>query len=186
MASDVAVDAADKIRPSQEDLSQVDTPAADNTWHDPPDVSKGTVKGKLHDYYSSSPRPQLSSSSSEETSDVQRGRSRGRTETAAAPEHDHQNVSSSGSSSIGATMATRDSHATLHENVVTEPKDEARARKEELRERAKDYFSRKLPQERRDQTIWRLKVCQLDTLPVTSCHTLTWSQENGPRVPATS
>lgn len=158
MASDVAVDAADKIRPSQEDLSQVDAPAANNTWHDPPDVSKDVMKGKLHDYYSGSPRPGLSSSSSEETSDAQRSRSRGRTEAARASVHDGQNVSSSGASSIGGTMATRDSHATLNGSVSGEPKDKARARKDEFRERAKDYLSRKLPQERRDQTIWRLKV----------------------------
>ena len=39
MAGDASQAAANKVRPSEENLSQIDQPAEDNTWHEKPDVA---------------------------------------------------------------------------------------------------------------------------------------------------
>lgn len=40
MAGDVSQKAANKLRPSEEQLSQIDEPAEENVWHEQPDFSK--------------------------------------------------------------------------------------------------------------------------------------------------
>jgi hypothetical protein len=47
IAGDAASNAAQKIQPSEEQLSQIDAPAADNTWHDVPDLSTGNIKNQI-------------------------------------------------------------------------------------------------------------------------------------------
>lgn len=44
------------------------------------------------------------------------------------------------------------------QNVSEEQKEKIRARNEDYKKRAREYYSKKMPQERKDQTIWRLKV----------------------------
>lgn len=45
MASDASQQAANKLRPSEDQLSQVDQPAEENTWHEKPD--KEQLKSKF-------------------------------------------------------------------------------------------------------------------------------------------
>lgn len=40
IAGDVSQKAASRVRPSEEQLAQVDEPAEENTWHEAPDFSK--------------------------------------------------------------------------------------------------------------------------------------------------
>ncbi|KAK9467998.1 hypothetical protein V1512DRAFT_124806 [Lipomyces arxii] len=40
MATDVGTKAADKLRPNEDQLNQIDEPAPDDTWHEKPDMSK--------------------------------------------------------------------------------------------------------------------------------------------------
>lgn len=47
MAGDVSQQAADRIRPSQEQLSQVDQPAEENVWHEKPNIPKDELKSRL-------------------------------------------------------------------------------------------------------------------------------------------
>lgn len=49
MASDASQQAANKLRPSDEQLAQVDQAAEENTWHDKPDFAghKEQLKSKL-------------------------------------------------------------------------------------------------------------------------------------------
>ncbi len=46
----------------------------------------------------------------------------------------------------------------VNENLDDETKEQARSRAKEMRARTKEYLSKKMPEERREQTIWRLKV----------------------------
>jgi hypothetical protein len=41
MAADTAMKAATRIKPSEDELAQVDQPADENVWHEKPDLSKG-------------------------------------------------------------------------------------------------------------------------------------------------
>lgn len=40
IAGDVSQKAANRVRPSEDQLSQVDEPAEENTWHEAPDFNK--------------------------------------------------------------------------------------------------------------------------------------------------
>jgi hypothetical protein len=47
MAGDVSQQAADRLRPSQEQLSQVDQPAEENVWHEKPNIPKEQLKSRF-------------------------------------------------------------------------------------------------------------------------------------------
>ena len=47
IAADVSQRAANQVRPSEEQLAQIDTPAEENVWHEKPNVSKGDIKGRV-------------------------------------------------------------------------------------------------------------------------------------------
>jgi hypothetical protein len=161
MAGDAATNAAARVRPSQEDIAQIDHPAQDNTWHDAPDMSKDSMKGKLQDYYKGNPKEDARAAASEGASAAHPSGSSDPRDLAATAAHDGQTGASSGVNATGGASAAKDAlKRNVNENVDDETKEKARARRDEYRERTKNYFSRKVPQERREQTIWRLKVCR--------------------------
>jgi hypothetical protein len=47
MAGDISQQAADRVRPSQEQLSQVDQPAEENVWHEKPNIPKDQLKSRV-------------------------------------------------------------------------------------------------------------------------------------------
>lgn len=47
IAADASQKAANQVRPSQEDLSQIDQPAEDNVWHEKPNINKDDLKSKF-------------------------------------------------------------------------------------------------------------------------------------------
>jgi hypothetical protein len=183
MAGDAATNAAARVRPSQEDLAQIDHPAEDNTWHDAPDFSKQSMRDKFHTYYKGNPKEDVKAGASEGTSAAHPEGSSDPRDLATTAARDNQTGASSGVNATGGAVAAKDAvKRNLNENVDDETKDKARARRDEYRERTKNYFSRKVPQERRDQTVWRLKVM---STPVRPCgQRLTLAAENGSRVPA--
>jgi len=124
-------------------------------------MSKGAMKDKFHDYYKGNPKEDVKAATSEGTSQAHPNGSSDPRDLAATAARDRQTGASSGVNAVGGAVAAKDAlKRNVHENIDDETKDKARARKDEYRERTKNYFSRKVPQERRDQTIWRLKVSQ--------------------------
>ena len=159
MAGDAATNAAESVRPKREHLDRIDHPAADNTWHDAPDLSKGALTDKLHDYYKGNPKEDLRAATAEGTSQAYPAGTSGRGDLATSAGSHHQTDASSGADVVGGAAATKDAVGRrAQDNIDDETKDKAKARKDEYRERTKNYLSRKMPHERRDQTIWRLKV----------------------------
>ncbi|KAH6849902.1 hypothetical protein B0I37DRAFT_370194 [Chaetomium sp. MPI-CAGE-AT-0009] len=145
MAGDAATNAAARVKPSEEDLAQLDQPAQDNTWHDAPDMSKNGMKGKVQGYYKGNPKEDVRAAVAEGTSGAQPSGS-----------SDPRDLASTAATAKDALKRN------VNENVDDETKEKARAKREEYRERTKNYFSRKMPQERRDQTVWRLKKMVLE------------------------
>ena len=47
IAGDAAQNTANKVRPSEEALGQIDQPAEENTWHENPDLSKSNLKDTI-------------------------------------------------------------------------------------------------------------------------------------------
>lgn len=161
MAGDAATNAAARVRPSHEELNQLDHPAEDNVWHDAPDFSKGTMKDKLGKHYKGNPKEDARVAAAEGTSTAHPTGSSNPRDLAATTAQDRMNGGSSGVNAVGgAVNAAGTLRQRADENIDQETKDMARAKNEEYRARTRQYFSRKMPQERRDQTVWRLKVCQ--------------------------
>lgn len=47
IAADASQKAANVVRPSEEQLSQIDAPAEENVWHEKPNLSKEEMKARL-------------------------------------------------------------------------------------------------------------------------------------------
>jgi hypothetical protein len=148
MAGDAATNAAARVKPSEEDLGQIDRPAQDNTWHEAPKVnkeafSKDALKEKAQGYYKGNPKEDAKDVAAHGTSVAQNGGAGTSTEVNAQ----------SGAHAAADTLQQK-----ADQNVDQETKDKAREKKEEYRARSREYLKKKMPQDRRDQTIWRLKV----------------------------
>ncbi len=144
MAGDAATNAAESVRPKREELEQVDRPAPDNTWHDAPDMSREALRGKFRQYSGGNSGEKVRTAAAESTPQDQAASSLGPGDPSTAAGPHRQADASSGADVTG--------------SVDNRSKYKVEAKREEYRERAKHYFSRKMPQERRDQTVWRLKV----------------------------
>ncbi len=142
MAGDAASNVANRVRPPTEDLAQIDHPAEDNLWHDTPDLSKDNMKKQLQSAYKGDPK--------EDAQAV----------TSNAVEAHNQNLGASSTSAgqAGATAGLNTALQRADDKIDGETKEEARSRAREMRARTKAYLSKKMPEERREQTIWRLKV----------------------------
>lgn len=124
-------------------------------------MSKDNMKSKLQDYYQGNPKEDTKAAVSQATAEAHpSGGTLDPKDVANTAAHDRQTGDSSGVNATGGAAAAKDTlKRTAEENVDEETKEKARAKRDEYRERARNYFSRKMPQERREQTIWRLKVC---------------------------
>lgn len=139
MAGDAATTAASKVRPSGDALANLDEPAQDNTWHDVPDLSKANVKNQLQSAYKGDPK--------KDAQDV------AGTTSSAARGPDGSIDPSSGAQAAANQISSRIPDE-KKENVKQTAKETAAA----YRARTKEYLSKKMPEERRERTIWRLKV----------------------------
>lgn len=159
MAGDAASNAAARVRPSHEDLAQMDRPAQDNTWHDAPDFSKDNVKNKFQGVYSGNPKEDAKAAATAGTSHAHPSGSSNPRDLASTAAHEGRTGGSTGIDAQGGAYAAANTfQQKIDENMDDETKDKAKAKKDEYRARLKDYFNRKMPQERRDQAVWRLKV----------------------------
>lgn len=156
IAGDAAQKAAEKVNPSEDDLRQIDEAAEDNTWHGVPDFSRENIKSQLKAQF-----------------DKQKPLSKGDVQDAAQTAQDvgvehAQNVPTSddktpgdldapAGAQEGARAGVDQLRAKVSANVPDETKDRAREIKNNVAQRSKDYLNRKIPQERRERTIWRLR-----------------------------
>jgi hypothetical protein len=143
MAGDAAANAASRVKPSEDALASIDKPAEDNTWHDAPDFSKDNLKSTLQTAY--------------------KGDAKEDAKVAANAGANAGTNAANGQAGINEAQGTASER--LNENVSEEDKQRAKETKNaaketaaEYRARVKTYMSKKMPEERREQTIWRLKV----------------------------
>lgn len=156
IAGDAAQKAANKVNPSEDALNQIDEPADDNTWHDTPDLSKGGIKGAFKDQYNK----QKPFSRSDVQDAAQNAQDTGMDQAQNAPGSDSQtpgDLNGPAGAQEGARAATDTLKSRASENVPDETKDRVRETKNNAAERSKGYLGKKMPQERRDQTLWRLR-----------------------------
>jgi len=157
VAGDAAAKAATKVNPSDEQLAQIDKPADDNIWHDIPNFSAGNLKQRIKSTISKKTpvdKDDLHDAAGNAAENARPSGSGDPADGAALAQKDQQRGTSSG---VDAPSGAKAGVATLrkraNQNIPDETKEKARAQ----RERAKKYLSGKMPEERRDQTIWRLR-----------------------------
>lgn len=141
IAGDAATNAAGKVRPGEEKLSQIDRPAEDNTWHDAPDLSKDNLRKQLQSSYKGND-PEKDASAV--------------LENAQAAGHDEKGFDAN--AGVDAAKHTVKERTGISSEDTDAAKEAARKRTAEYRARTQDYLRKKMPQERREQTIWRLKA----------------------------
>jgi hypothetical protein len=132
MAGDVASKAADKLQPTEDQMSQIDAPAEDNTWHEPPK------------------NPELSRQKIQEQLKTIRGR---------APWKKGVKDGSIDDGAVAVQNQTGVTNADPATGIQVPSKTEknAKTKLKQYQERSQNYLTRKMPKERREQTIWRLK-----------------------------
>lgn len=150
MAGDAASKTAGKVQPSESDLNQIDRPAEDNVWHENPELSKDKLKSKLP-----FGKKELQDAANAGVSTAHPDGSTDPREAAELAARDQQQGTSSGvDARAGASAAV---------NILKEKADtgdagqKAKDKKREYNERTQNYLKGKMPKERREQTIWRLK-----------------------------
>ncbi|KAF2873840.1 hypothetical protein BDV95DRAFT_489392 [Massariosphaeria phaeospora] len=149
IAGDAATKTANRVNPSDEQLSQIDRPADDNTWHDVPDMSKQNIQGQLK---SRAPfgKKDAEQAAGDVTQATHPSGSRDPTDAADLAAREGQQ---GGNTGLDAQAGLGQAKQALSDNIPDEEKERARRQ----RERATNYLKGKMPEERRDQTIWRLK-----------------------------
>ncbi|KAG9200553.1 hypothetical protein G6514_006895 [Epicoccum nigrum] len=149
IAGDAAQNTANKVRPSEEALGQIDQPAEENTWHENPDLSKNNLKDTIKQRV-----PIGKQDAKQVAGDVNQSAhpqaSRDPRDTAQLGAHEGQTGQNTG---LNAQAGLEQGKQQLSEKVPEEDKEKARARRDQLN----NYLKGKMPQERREQTIWRLK-----------------------------
>ncbi|KAK4632012.1 hypothetical protein CLAFUW4_02947 [Fulvia fulva] len=154
IAGDAAQKAATKVNPDEEALSQIDRPAEDNTWHEAPDLSGANIKQQIRSQVPIG-KKDLQDAAGDATQAGHPSGSR-KPEDAAKLAAEEQRQGKQGTSldpSSGAAAAAGTLKNRLDQNVDEEKKQQAR----EYRDRTREYFKGKMPQERREQIVYRLK-----------------------------
>jgi hypothetical protein len=157
IAGDAAQKAASKVNPSDDQLNQIDRPAANNTWHDAPDLSTTNIKQQIKSTYSKNVpinKNDLQDAAGDATQAAHPDGSRDPADAAALANQDQQNGTSSG---LDAQSGLQNGAATLRQRASDNIPEDKKEKARQTRERTKNYLSKKMPEERREQTIWRLK-----------------------------
>ena len=159
IAGDAAQSAATRINPSEQQLSQIDRPAEDNTWHEVPSVAE--IKGQAKDMYGKNKpfsKQDVQSAAGDATQAAHPTGARDPADTAAiAAQEQQEGVSTSVDAQGGAQVGADSLQAKAKQNVPQETQDNAAELAKTTRLQTRNYLNKKVPKERREQTIWRLK-----------------------------
>lgn len=135
-------------------MERLDEPAPDNTWHDAPDLSKDNLKSQ---FQSKVPvgKGDVKQAAGDVTQAANPDGSRDPRDAAQQAQQDAQQGNKSTNLDLNNAAQTAQAKAkkAVDENVDEDQKQKAR----EYRERTNNYFKNKVPKERREQTIYRLK-----------------------------
>jgi hypothetical protein len=154
IAGDAASNAANVVQPSQEKLAQIDAPAEDNTWHETPDTQK--LKSQAKGFLPFGKKDVKEAANAGAAAAHPQG-SADPNDTAALLSNDLQqgNASSGVDAVHGAQVAANTLQS--QSNVDGDAPDKAKSKVKEYNAKTQNYLKGKMPKERREQTLWRLK-----------------------------
>jgi Family of unknown function (DUF5923) len=143
MAGDAAQNAANKVNPSQDQLSQIDQAAEDNTWHDVPNLSRDNIKSQMKSTYDK----QKPFGKGDANQAVNTASDAADQQQTADGQYNEQSGQAGAQAAIG----------TLRDQASANVPEETKQRGRDVKNMTKNYLSEKMPKERREQVIWRLK-----------------------------
>jgi len=161
IASDAAQKAGGRLQPSQEQLSQIDHPAEENTWHEAPNFSRGSMSERAKGAFNknapiNTEDVKHAAGEANATAHPEGSRDpRALAETAA--EERKQGTQAGIDTKGGLNAAINHLNENKDDQKFEEQKEKVNKKTNEYQNRAQDYLKGKMPQERRDQTIYRLK-----------------------------
>lgn len=138
-------------------MARIDRPADDNTWHDVPDLSAGNLKAQAKQALNKNTplsKQDVKDASADTTQTAHPDGSRDPRDAADVAVRDGQNGIKSGLDVTGGLQAGASS---LANKIPDEHKERAKDVARNTNAQTKSYLASKMPPERRDQTIWRLK-----------------------------
>jgi len=154
IAGDAATKAADKVNPHEDDLAQIDRPAEDNTWHENPDMSKDNIRNQVKSRVPFG-KKEVMNAKNEGLANAHPDGSTDPRDHADLVANDAQNNNTSG---LDAVQGAKTAVNTLKDQSDTNgTATDAKNRTKEYNARTQNYLKGKMPKERREQTIWRLK-----------------------------
>jgi hypothetical protein len=153
----VAVKSASQISPTEDELRDIDNPAPEHQWHDAPDLSRENIKNKIRQQFDQN-KPvsgdDVRETVGNATQTADPHGSRDPSDTIGKTADDQRYGTASGiDSSRGIRSGVEELRQRADENLPEEQKQRMRR----FRERTTDYMRGKMPQERREQVIFRLK-----------------------------
>lgn len=157
MAGDAATKAASKVNPSQDALSNIDKPAPDNTWHETPNLSKDNLKNQFKtavDQNKPVSKQDLKDAAGDASQSADPSGSRDPTNAADRAARDQQQ---GGNSGVDAQSGARSGIDTLKNRADTNVDDKTKEAARTYKQKANNYLANKMPEERKEQIIWRLK-----------------------------
>lgn len=153
IAGDAAQNAASAINPGEDKLANIDAPAEDNTWHEAPDLSKENIRKQVQ---ANAPfgKKDLEQVAGDATQAAHPSDSRDPGDAAAlAQKEQEQGVSTGLDAQAGAKAGAQAAKNKAWSQMSEDDKQKVR----EYRQKTKEYFQKKLPKDRRDQIVYRLK-----------------------------
>ena len=178
IAGDAAQKTATKINPSEDSLNQIDEPAEDNTWHDVPNMSASSLKAQARDQYNKQKpfsRGDVQNAAGDATQNAHPSGSRDPADAAMLEAESRDQGTDSGMDpGAGANAAAGTLLNKASANVPDETKDKAQDKARAGRDRTLNYVNSKVPKERRDQTILRLKKMIVEIQSHSDCK-FNWS-----------
>lgn len=149
--------AATKVRPDEEALRQVDEPAPDHQWHDKPNLSRDNIKGQLREKFNKNKPLDRGDLQEIQENATAHADPYGTRDPHVAVDHATQDQLYGKVDSADLVSGTRAGARDLRGRVSENTPDEHKQRAREHKERMGNFMSNKMPQERREQVIFRLK-----------------------------
>jgi len=155
IAGDAATKAARKVNPTEDELNQIDRPAPDNQWHDVPDKERLKQQAReTVDRNKPISRDEVRQAAGNATQAADPNGSRDPRDVAHRAAEDQRYGTGHGVDARGGVQAGVDTlRDRMRENIPDEHQDRAKRQWGST----KDYFGDKMNDDRRRQTIYRLK-----------------------------
>lgn len=157
IVGDAATKTARNVRPSQDQLNQVDRPADDDTWHDVPELSRQNFKQTAREHIDRNKPLSRDDAKTAAQLATQRAHPNGQSDPKDLAHQATSEQRHGENRGIDAKGGLQSGIDHIQQRADEQMPDEHKDRAREYRERTSRYFQDKLPEERRDQAIWRMK-----------------------------